>query len=272
MMPRKSNLTDFINSPQALRNQYRDPTNLNARVAIYRFAKPGGTPWPTWVFDQFQFPANVNILEIGCGGGGLWKANLNRIDESWRITLTDLMPGMIAAAEQSLSDDRRFTFFLADASGLPFDDARFDAVVANHMLYHVPDRSVALAEIRRVLRPAGRLYATTNSRRHLDPIKQLIHRFLGDGENESADLIPFVLETGELELRQHFKTVGKRTALGELVITQTQAVVDYLLSIESAPRRLTGEPLATLRHLVDAKIAERGAFIVPTEAGMFIAQ
>ena len=46
---------------------------------------------------------------------------------------------------------------VADVQDLPFPDASFDAVIANHMLFHVEDRPRALGEIVRVLRPDGRL-------------------------------------------------------------------------------------------------------------------
>ena len=48
----------------------------------------------------------------------------------------------------------------------PYDDASFDAVIANHMLFHVPDRAKALAEMRRVLRPGGKLYTSTMGETH----------------------------------------------------------------------------------------------------------
>jgi ubiquinone/menaquinone biosynthesis C-methylase UbiE len=48
-----------------------------------------------------------------------------------------------------------FSFAQADAQALPFRDASFDAVIANHMLYHVPDISRSLGEVRRVLKPSG---------------------------------------------------------------------------------------------------------------------
>ena len=50
----------------------------------------------------------------------------------------------------------------ADGQALPFPNAAFDRVLAAHMLYHVPDREGALAEMRRVLRPGGRLVLATN--------------------------------------------------------------------------------------------------------------
>ena len=65
---------------------------------------------------------------------------------------------------------------MADIRDLPFEDESFDGVVANHMLYHVPDRPQALAEIRRVLRSAGRVFATTNGGDHLQEIKAFYER------------------------------------------------------------------------------------------------
>ena len=59
-------------------------------------------------------------------------------------------------AEQSLlHTDLKFTFGKIDAQSIPYEKDSFDAVIANHMLYHVPDLARTLSEIRRVLRPEG---------------------------------------------------------------------------------------------------------------------
>ena len=46
---------------------------------------------------------------------------------------------------------RSFKFEEIDAQSIPYETKTFDAVIANHMLYHVPDRAKAIAEIKRVL-------------------------------------------------------------------------------------------------------------------------
>src|SRR5437764_1240500 len=138
-----------------VKEQYRDAGNLQARAAIYRFAT-SNVSWPRWVFDQFKLPVDACILEIGCGYGGLWKANADRIPPNWRLALSDLSRGMLDEARASLTTVST-RFVLADAQALPFRDAHFDAVIANHMLYHVPDLPRAFDEIRRVLAPIGKL-------------------------------------------------------------------------------------------------------------------
>jgi len=68
---------------------------------------------------------------------------------------------MLAAARSRAGSH---VFLIAgDAQWLPFADASFDCILAMHMLYHVPDRDLAIAEMRRVLRPGGVLLALTNS-------------------------------------------------------------------------------------------------------------
>ena len=112
--------------------------------------------------------ADARILEIGYGPADLWVQNLDRLPAGWTITLTDFSVGMIEAAQRNLAGaGRPFTFRPMNAQSIPFDTATFDAVIANHMLYHVPDLTKAVAEIHSVLKPGGTLYAATNGKGHL---------------------------------------------------------------------------------------------------------
>jgi ubiquinone/menaquinone biosynthesis C-methylase UbiE len=276
MAEKRARLVDFIQSREQLEIQYRDPKNLNARAAIYRFARPGGRAWPEWVFDHFDLHPDARVLEVGCGSGALWKANVPRVPGGWHVTLTDLMRGMVLASRGAVGGDDRFRFAQVDATELPFAAGTFDAVVANHMLYHVPDRPRAIAEIRRVLKPGGRLFATTNSRDHLRPIGELIFTFLAGDEGspvaDESELITFTLESGEAELRQAFRDVRIDRVSGELAIPDVQPVVDYLLSVEGAPEKLVGQKMVQLRQVIADLVRDGGgAFRVPTAAGMFIA-
>ena len=100
--------------------------------------------------------------------------NRDRIPEGWDIALTDFSEGMVADAQQNLRERTHANkFAVMDAQSIEFEDKYFDAVVANHMLYHVPDRMKTFLEIRRVLRTGGHLYATTNGRTHLKELAWL---------------------------------------------------------------------------------------------------
>ena len=79
---------------------------------------------------------------------------------------------MVDQARQSLAAHARpLAYAVADVQALPFADERFEAVIANQVLYHVPDRERAMSEIRRVLRPGGRLYAATLGHNYLHELR-----------------------------------------------------------------------------------------------------
>jgi ubiquinone/menaquinone biosynthesis C-methylase UbiE len=131
--------------------------------------------WTHWIFDQTDVPPEARVLELGCGPGFLWKNNVKRVSPTWRITLSDLSFGMLCEARANAGNaNLQISFAHRGAEALPFGDDTFDAVVANHMLYHVEDRDHAISEVRRVLRPRGTFYAATNGLAHLRELDRII--------------------------------------------------------------------------------------------------
>lgn len=107
-----------------------------------------------------RVPANSRrVLEIACGTGRV-TAQLRKALPAAELTATDLNPDMLAVAQRRL-EDQDIEWRLADAQHLPFEDARFDAVVCQFGLMFVPDQPAAMREAWRVLRPGGRLFCST---------------------------------------------------------------------------------------------------------------
>lgn len=261
-----------------LGEQYRDAGNLRARMALHERFSTNRYGWQRWVFDQLAVPVGGAVLELGCGPGQLWRENLDRVPAGWRVALTDFSPGMVAEARRQVGGHPAMVAFaVADAQALPLRDGSCDAVVANHMLYHVPDRGRALAEIRRVLRPGGRLYAATNGRAHLRELDELGRR-LAPGTYPTAPAsrgeLAFSLEEGAAELARVFPRVELRRYEDGLVVTEAAPLVDYLLSMPGADRwrRDHGEAeRARLVTAVRSEIARDGAIRVTKATGLFIA-
>lgn len=97
------------------------------------------------------------VLDMGCGTGRL---TLPLAREAGSVTGLDLTPGMMDEASRKARDEGLdIQFKQGDMAALPFPDDSFDVVVCMLALMHVPpsDRTQVFAEVRRVLRPAGRL-------------------------------------------------------------------------------------------------------------------
>ncbi|MCA9959583.1 MAG: class I SAM-dependent methyltransferase [Anaerolineales bacterium] len=258
--------------------QYSDSRNLDARAALHRDFSTSVEGWQTWVFDHLELAPGTAVLECGCGPGWLWRENLARIPADGQITLTDLSPGMVAEAEAALAHTGHdFHFQPVDIQQLPFADASFDVVVANHMLYHVPDIEQALSEVRRVLKPGGRLYAVTNGEAHMQELKALQTEFAAhfgyDAQARPFFLLPFRLENGADYLSRHFETVAMRPFPDSLHVTEVEPLLAYIFSADEMRVQLTDEMMAAMRELVAAKMAASGGAIHVTKAvGMFVAE
>src|SRR5438093_720553 len=198
-----------MSSQSGLKEQYRDASNLQSRVQLHDRFSTNPLGWYRWAFDRLQLPPRSRILELGCGDGGLWLKNAERIPAAWAITLSDFSPGMLRDVRNNLKAvERQFRYAVSDAQAIPFVDGHFDAVIANHMLYHVPDRPRALAEIRRVLRPGGRLFAATNGGRHMRELHEWIQAIVPDLPPVTERWTEaFSLESGREELSPFFSPV-----------------------------------------------------------------
>ncbi len=261
--------TTRLEDQQYLRaEQYRDEGNLAARIDLHQRFSTNNEGWFRWLFDHLNLPNGARVLDLGSGRGDLWWENQDRLPATWHLTLVDLSPGMLAAARRRLGDvEPHLIFCVADARFLPFTDGAFDAVIANHMLYHVPDRPRALREIRRVLRPGGHLYAATNGRHHLRELEELIATYAPEVAPENARL-GFSLDNGAQQLRPWFAQIVRDDYADALEITEAEPLVAYVLST-AAKASLNSEHLAALRNAVVRQIAEAGAFRVTKETGLF---
>ena len=112
-------------------------SRLVAREFLPWLAVPSGSWW----------------LDVGCGTGALSEAIL-QVAEPAELVGADPSDGFLAYARERVRDARA-TFEMADARALPFEDARFDAVVSGLMLNFVPSPERGLAEMVRVARPGG---------------------------------------------------------------------------------------------------------------------
>jgi ubiquinone/menaquinone biosynthesis C-methylase UbiE len=105
----------------------------------------------------------MDVLEVAAGTG---LVALSIADAARTVTATDFSEEMVAAARRK-SAPANVAFSVEDATSLSFADATFDAVVVSNALHIMPEPARVLAEIRRVLKADGLLFAPTFSHGHV---------------------------------------------------------------------------------------------------------
>ena len=257
-----------LNNERWVAEQYKTPRNLNARAQLHNRFSTNHYPWLQWVFEHLALTPGTRLLEIGGGPGSLWHENRQRLSPKIDIIFTDQSTGMITQAISTLGDLPQFRFGVADAQALPFATASFDVVVANHMLYHVPDRERAVAEIRRVLRPTGRFFAATNDHDHMKELRELPDAFMPGLSLRPSRDERFHFDGATEEFSQHFGQVQLHRYHNGLVVTDADALADYMLSGIMLTNLPAGaEP--SFREWLRNRISSEGPFKVTAAVGLF---
>jgi SAM-dependent methyltransferase len=233
-------------------SQYATTTgNLTARIALHTY---GTNPqdWFSWLYERL--PLAGDVLEVGAGTGKL-RTHVDHIGRGLSLTLTDFSPAMC----EQLRTIPSARVQQAEATDLPFADASFDTVIANHMLYHLDDPAVALREFARVLRPGGRLAIATNGSNHLDELN-VIGPAIGRPELTLAATTQndFTAETGPTYVAGYFTAVAVERYPCDLDIPTAEPILAYLDSMANEP--LTPRQRSTAHDYVQAQIDANGSY------------
>lgn len=268
-------MTNLTNQDYLRNQQYQNAGKLNARIALHERFSTNPQGWFPWIIEQMDLPPACHVLELGCGPGILWRTLLEQggweqLPAGWDVTLSDFSEGMLAQARHNLGGFNGFRFQVIDAQAIPFEAGRFDIVIANFMLYHVPDRPRALSEIRRVLKQGGCLYAATVGDHHMQELAALTGQFDPSGKVEQMRMGPeFSLENGQAQLEAFFDRVRLLRYPDGLHVTEAAPLIDYMLSTASFTHHDRRAEFAAFVAQVFA--AKGGVMDITKDSGMFIA-
>ena len=283
---------------QSLKQQYLNSSNIGARINLHAKYAVNKQGWFPWIFEQCGITCEetdkekdmqameaggsgtrLKVLELGCGNGSFWLENWERIPSCIHVTLSDQSEGMLREAKRALlgrgdgkgSKHRdEFTFKVIDFHEIPCEDEEFDLVIANHVLFYAKDFDRVLSEIRRVLKPGGRLICSTYGTRHMKEISTLAAEFDDRIILAAQSLYEvFGKENGEGILKPYFDSVEWRQYEDHLLVTEAEDLVDYIISCHGNQNRFIVNDYKTFRQFVETKI-HRG-FYVTKDAGVFVA-
>jgi ubiquinone/menaquinone biosynthesis C-methylase UbiE len=261
-------------------SQYVTSENLRIRAETHRLYTESPNTFADDLVRYLRLESGLEVLDVGCGNG--WDGWLHRTlcERGSRVVGIDTSMGMLAEATAIQKAQPNVRYVQGDAQNLPFGSWCFDRVLAIQMLYHVPRRIRALAEMRRVLRPGGRVLLTTyaaGAMRRLSDLHDEAARALGYAVVPESEWRCFTLDDLPL-VRSVFPSATRHVLESAFVFPTAEPVLRFYTTsridriCNLPPDGSHREPLlAFVRDRIEATIAAEGVFRVPKNVGYFVA-
>lgn len=267
------------------RHAYADDAQLAVRYRIHEEYSRPKVDFQRWVVETYVWRGDERVLDVGAGSGSYFELVQSHIPNGEYIA-GDLSFGMAQQARYHAAASPLAVANL-DAQALPFPDRTFDVVLANHMLYHVPDLDAALLEIRRVLREDGCVIAATNSASNMPELDTLYRRavtLLGHPKHRFNDAqASFTLESGPRRLARYFRAVARYDLPSALHFPEVEPVLAYInsmraLSEPQLPREVSWSLFIEMmekqisrliRHMGELQVNKLAGVLVATNGGGF---
>ena len=128
---------------------------IPAAAKYEKFVATWFAAWASDLVERARLQPGWRVLDLACGTGIVARAAGPAVGRSGAIVGSDLNQEMLEEAQRHPVDGAPVDWRQADATDLPFETAEFDAVLSQQGLQFMPDKSAAVGEMRRVLRPGG---------------------------------------------------------------------------------------------------------------------
>jgi len=262
-------MLNSTNTTENVKQQYSDDKNLSVRMKLHSKHSTNKQGFVAWLWEQYKFFENCRILELGCGNGVQWENRIDSLPNNCSLTLSDFSEGMVNITEEKYKKHKNVVFQQIDIQDVPFSDEMFDIVIANNMLYHVPDLTKALSEVKRVLKPNGKFYSSTFGEKGLLSFLHEAFKHFNLDTKAYTQQWSFTLQNGAAILSEHFSDVKRLDYEDALAVTETQDLIDYIKSTISIENCSEEEVDSLFDYFEDIRKKD-GAINIPKETGIFI--
>ena len=264
-MQQASASANGLNDRDTVRKQYQTSGKLNTRISIHSKYSTNKQGFGNWITSHYQIREGMAVLELGCGTGDMWTGKQETIDRCSRFVLSDFSAGMLCKAQENLHGYHGIDYRVIDIQEIPFEDQTFDIVIANMMLYHVPDLDRGLREVERVLKKGGAFYCATYGE---NGMMEYIYRLFADYPIRYEINRNFTLQNGEEKLKTVFPYARRVMYEDSLKVTNAEDMVDYIFSL-TGMTDLQKIPRDEVRSVLKKNMPD-GILHVPKEYGLFI--
>ena len=262
-----------------IRRQYSTEDNLRIRQEIHDKYTVPNVNFSEWALNALNLRGDERVLDVGCGNG-LYYSRLRQRYPNVQYFGVDLFEKML------LSHPSPVNLSVANIAHLPFPNASFDVVMANHVLFMVEDVDQAIVEMRRLLKPGGLLMATTNSSNNMPELQVLMRRAMvllsrssGSSLSQASPSITerFSLENGAPLLARHFYAVVRYDLPSALVFHSTDPAMTYLETTRDMregtlpPDVEWDDVMVIMRQQINQLVKHLGELVINKLTGVLIA-
>lgn len=265
----RSGMVRAMNRTENVKEQYKDDSNLSVRIEFhvkYCTNRQGLMPW---LFEKYEFSNGYRILELGCGNGGQWENRIQNLPADCMLILSDFSDGMVRIVWDKYKDNKNMLPAKIDIQNIPFPDSCFDVVIANYMLYHIPDIDAALCEVRRILKTSGKFYSATNGNGGMRPFLRNAFLQVNPSIGAFTKDLTFSMQNGNELLSKYFASVQRFDYEDALVVTETKDLMDWLKSTITMSS-YTENDINGLYEYFECIRQREGAIYIPKETGLFV--
>lgn len=198
-------------------------------------------PWSLDLVEHAQLRPSMDVLDVACGTGFAARRAQEVVGSTGRVVGVDINPQMVAMAQHVTGLEVREAS--ADDTGLP--TAAFDVVMCQQSLQFFPDPTAALREMKRVLRPGGRVvvsvWETFDSNPYFRSQLQFLGPHLSDDDAAAYRASDITTLGGVRGLRGLLEDAGFRDVAAECCTL----LVDFPPMAEFVPLHLTALPMGS---------------------------
>lgn len=267
-------LIHLTSMEKSLKSQYENANNISARIRLHKEFSVNKQGWFPWIYESGILPVveslydKIEILELGCGEGSLWKENLHLLPENVHVTVSDISEGMIRDIRRNLGADTRFSYETYDCQQIPAKSCSYDIVIANHLLFYCNDIAQVCKEVKRVLKPNGIFICSTYGSKHMQEITHLVQQFDPRIILAAENLYDrFGLGNGKEMLAEYFEQVDTVKYDDAIVIDEAEPLIEYILSCHGNQNQYLLDRYQDFRQYVKKQVKRQ--YRITKEAGYF---